>query len=48
VKLDNAAGGGERDDTTHQQEGRVIEFMADRTAPTASPSGITIDELYAG
>ncbi len=29
-----------------QETGRVVQFMADRTEPTADPAAITIDELY--
>ena len=30
-----------------QEIGRVVQFMADRTEPTADPTAITIDELHA-
>lgn len=30
-----------------QESGRVVQFMADRTEPTADPAAITIDELHA-
>ena len=30
-----------------QETGRVVQFMADRTEPTADPAAITIDELHA-
>ena len=29
-----------------QETGRVVQFMADRTEPTADPAAITIDELH--
>jgi len=30
-----------------QETGRIVQFMADRTEPTADPAAITIDELHA-
>jgi len=37
-----------RGDTVIQHEtGRVVQFMADRTEPTADPAAISIDELHA-
>lgn len=31
-----------------QETGRIVQFMADRTEPTADPAAVTIDELHAG
>jgi hypothetical protein len=38
-----------RDEATviGQQSGRIVQYMADRTEPTADPQAITIEELYA-
>lgn len=30
-----------------QETGRIVQFMADRTEPTADPAAVTIDELHA-
>ena len=43
------SGAAHRADATviEHETGRVVQFMADRTEPTADPAAITIDELHA-
>jgi hypothetical protein len=36
------------DAVIEQEAGPVVQFMADRTEPTADPAAITIDELHSG